>query len=240
MPANNSYKCYPNVAIAADPTLESYTAPGAAVTYGGQTLPADQGPCIYYFGNTGGALYYQSPNGTFTTPALGKVDDRQRRRAAAGQEGAAASRSPTASAYKASGTVELTAGGKLAATAKFSLQPKAKGSFKITFTRQGQAALRGQEDGQGRADLGRRERRLGLQLGSAVHRQVGQALTSSIRHDLLKRGAASRPRPSALWPTGRVGHGRPAGSARCRPSRRSRAARSDGATGRRPLSRTGR
>ena len=32
-----------------------------------------------------------------------------------------------ASAYKASGTVELTVGGKLAGTAKFSLQPKAQG-----------------------------------------------------------------------------------------------------------------
>ena len=72
--ANNSYKCYPNAAIAADPTLESYTAPGAVVIpTAARRLPADQGPCIYYYGNTGGALYYQSPNGTFTTPALGKV-----------------------------------------------------------------------------------------------------------------------------------------------------------------------
>ena len=52
---------------------ESYTQPGATVNYGGVSLAADQGPCIYYYGNTGGALYYQSPNGTFTTPKLGTV-----------------------------------------------------------------------------------------------------------------------------------------------------------------------
>lgn len=137
--ANNSYKCYPNNAIAADPTLESYTAPGAVVNYGGQTLPADQGPCIYYFGNTGGALYYQSPNGEFTTPAIGKV-----------LIGAKATTTATgakltianASAYKASGTVELTVGHKLAGIAKFSLQPKAKGSFKVVLTAKGKVALR--------------------------------------------------------------------------------------------------
>ncbi len=46
------------------------------------------------------------------------------------------------SAYKASGTVELTVGGKLAGTAKFSLQPKAKGDFKVVLTTKGKAALR--------------------------------------------------------------------------------------------------
>jgi hypothetical protein len=140
VPANNSYKCYPNVAIAADPTLNAYTAPGAVVNYGGQSLPADQGPCFYYYGNTGGALYYQSPNGTFTTPALGKV--------AIGAKATTVGKNTdlkitSASAYKASGTVELTVRGKLAGIAKFSLQPKAKGTFKVVLTARGKAAVKG-------------------------------------------------------------------------------------------------
>jgi hypothetical protein len=141
-PANNSYKCYPNAAIAADPTLESYTAPGAVVTYGGQSLAADQGPCIYYYGDTGGALYYQSPNGTFTTPALGKVT--------IGAKATTVGKNTdlkitSASAYKASGTVDLTVGGKLAGTAKFTLQPKAKGEFKVVLTARGKAAVKGKK-----------------------------------------------------------------------------------------------
>jgi len=139
-PANNSYKCYPNVAIAADPTLAAYTAAGATVTYGGQTLPADQGPCIYYYGNTGGALYYQSPNGEFTTPAIGKV----KIGAKATVSGTSASITVTdSSAYKAGGTIDLLDGKKLAGTAKFSLQPKGSGSFKIKLTAKGKKALSG-------------------------------------------------------------------------------------------------
>jgi hypothetical protein len=138
-PANNSYKCYPNVAIAADPTLAAYTAPGATVNYGGQTLAADQGPCIYYYGNTGGALYYQSPNGEFTTPAIGKVTIG----AKATVTGTSAAVTVTdSSAYKAGGTIDLLDGKKLAGTAKFSLQPKAKGSFKVKLTAKGKKALR--------------------------------------------------------------------------------------------------
>jgi hypothetical protein len=138
-PANNSYKCYPNVAIAADPTLAAYTAPGATVNYGGQTLAADQGPCIYYYGNTGGALYYQSPNGEFTTPAIGKV----KIGAKATVSGTSAAVTVTdSSAYKAGGTLELLDGKKLAGTAKFSLQPKGKGSFKIKLTAKGKTALK--------------------------------------------------------------------------------------------------
>ena len=46
------------------------------------------------------------------------------------------------SAYKASGTVELTVGGKLAGTAKFGLQPNGKRTFKVALTAKGKAALR--------------------------------------------------------------------------------------------------
>jgi hypothetical protein len=137
-PANNSYKCYPNVAIAADPTLATYTAPGATVNYGGQTLPADQGPCIYYYGNTGGALYYQSPNGEFTTPALGTV----KIGAKATATGSTAAVTVTdKSAYKAAGTLDLLVGKKLVGTVKFSLQPHASGSFKAKLTSKGKKAL---------------------------------------------------------------------------------------------------
>ncbi len=139
-PANNSYKCYPNAAIALDPTLESLTAPGAVVTYGGQSLAADQGPCKYYYGNTAGAFYYQSPNGTFSTPALGKVAIGPK--ATTTGKGAELTIADV-SAYKASGTVELTVGGKLAGAAKFRLQPKSKGSFKVVLTAKGKAAVRG-------------------------------------------------------------------------------------------------
>lgn len=138
--ANNSYKCYPNNAIAADPTLAAYTAPGATVNYGGQTLPADQGPCIYYYGDTGGALYYQSPNGEFTTPAIGKV----KIGAKATVSGSSASVTVTdKSAYKASGTIELLDGRKLAGTAKFRLKPEGSGSFRIKLTAKGKKALAG-------------------------------------------------------------------------------------------------
>jgi hypothetical protein len=134
VPANNSYKCYPNNAIASDPTLASYVVPGATVNYGGQSLAADQGPCIYYYGDTGGALYYQSPNGMFSTPALGSLKIAKN----------ASSGSLTitdSSAYKASGAVELTVGKKLAGTAKFRLQPNGKGSFKIKLTSAGKKAM---------------------------------------------------------------------------------------------------
>jgi hypothetical protein len=141
-PANNSYKCYPNVAIEDDPTLAGYLAPGATVTYGGQALPADQGPCIYYYGDTGGATYYQSPNGEFATRALGKVKIGAKAlvKMVKGKE------TPwltvtSASAYRAAGTLYLTVGGKLAGTAKFNVQPKAKATAKITLTSKGRKAL---------------------------------------------------------------------------------------------------
>jgi len=137
--ANNSYKCYPNSAIANDPTLAGYTQPGATVNYGGVSLPADQGPCIYYYGDTGGALYYQSPNGTFTTPKLGTVKIAKKAMVTGSKVTLGVRDS---SAYKASGTIDLTVRGKVAGTARFSLQARAKGSAKVKLTAKGRTALR--------------------------------------------------------------------------------------------------
>ncbi len=146
-PTNNSYKCYPNVAIAADPTLAAYTAPGAQVNYGGTAIAADQGTCIYYYGNTGGQTYYQSGMGTFTTPKLGSVNIQASAKITKTGKGLAAK--PTAaslvlanaSGFKASGSVKLTAGGKLAGTAKFSIQAHVKATVKIALTAAGKTAL---------------------------------------------------------------------------------------------------
>jgi len=136
--AQTNPKCYPNAAIAADPTLNGYTLPGATVTYGGQTLPADQGPCIYYYGNTGGAFYYQSPNGTFTTPKLGTVKIAKKATVTGSKVTLGVTDSST---YKASGTIDLTVRGKLAGTAKFTLKPHAKGTAKVTLKAKGKTAL---------------------------------------------------------------------------------------------------
>ncbi len=138
--ANNSYKCYPNVAIAADPTLESYVQSGATVNYGGQSLPASQGPCIYYYGNTGGALYYQSPNGEFTTPKLGTLTI-GKSAVVVGKKGAVAIANK--STYKASGTVQLTTKrGKVLANGKFSLQASKVGKITLALTNAGVTAAK--------------------------------------------------------------------------------------------------
>ena len=72
--ANPKYSCLPDSVIAQDPTLASYTASTNVTTPDGVTVgDALQGPCIYYYGDTGGALYYYSPAGEFKTPKLGTV-----------------------------------------------------------------------------------------------------------------------------------------------------------------------
>jgi hypothetical protein len=135
--ANPSDKCYPNVAIAQDPTLAGYnaatqiTALNAAVPPVLAAAPGLQGPCIYYYGNTGGQLYYQSPNGTFSTPKLGNLT--------IGKTAIVLGKKATVtigngSPYKASGTLQLTTkAGKVLANGKFALAASQK-SGKVTFT----------------------------------------------------------------------------------------------------------
>lgn len=136
-PANNSYKCYPNAAIAADPTLSSYTT-STMITYGGQTLPAIQAPCTYYYGNTGGAITYQSPLGEFTTPKLGKLVIAHSAKVTGSSATLAIS---NASAFKASGTIQLTKGSATLASAKFGLAANGKAVVKLKLTAKGRKAL---------------------------------------------------------------------------------------------------
>ena len=151
------------------------------------SLAADQGPCIYYYGNTGGALYYQSPNGTFTTPKLGTVKIAKKAMVTGSKITLGVTDS---SAYKASGTIDLTVGGKLAGTAKFSLQPSAKGTAKVNLTAKGRTALGKGQTVKSRSGLSDRECDLDLQLGSDVVGQVGQALGQSSTCSQLSGGAA--------------------------------------------------
>ena len=113
-----------------------YTAPGAVVNYGGQIAARPT--------RVRASTTTATPVARCTTRA--PTERSRRRRSARSQSAprrppparAQSSRSTDVSAYKASGTVELTVGGKLAGTAKFSLQPKAKGSLQGGTDGQGQ------------------------------------------------------------------------------------------------------
>lgn len=102
---NPTYKCYPEAAIAADPTLSSYNS-STEITFDGTTAPAIQGTCTYYYGNTSGALVYQSTVGTFRTPSLGKITFGG---TALVTRGTAADTVTDYSSEPASGSVQLTA-----------------------------------------------------------------------------------------------------------------------------------
>jgi hypothetical protein len=135
---NPTYKCYPDAAIAEDPTLASYTS-STQITYGGTTAPAIQGPCVYFYGNTGGALYYTSPTGKFKTPALGKL--KIAAKASVGKSTAVVTVT-NASSYKAGGTIELTGkGGKELASGKFSVSANVKGEAKLKLTAAGKKLI---------------------------------------------------------------------------------------------------
>lgn len=135
---NPTYKCYPDAAIAEDPTLASYTS-SSQITYGGTTAPEIQGPCVYFYGNTGGALYYTSPTGQFTTPALGKLNISAK---ASVSQSKAVLTVTDASGYKAGGNIELTtSGGKELASGNFSLAANVKGAVTLKLTAAGKKLI---------------------------------------------------------------------------------------------------
>lgn len=127
-PQNPTDECYPNVAIAKDKTLSSYTAT-TMITADGTSAAALQGQCVYYYGNASGALTYQSPVGRFTTPKIGKLT--------VGRSAQVSGRSATVSfandsAYKASGSIALAdKQGNQLASGKFAMKPG--GSQKVTL-----------------------------------------------------------------------------------------------------------
>jgi hypothetical protein len=135
---NPTYKCYPDAAIAEDPTLASYTSSNQ-ITYGGTTAPEIQGPCVYFYGNTGGALYYTSPTGQFTTPALGKLNISAK---ASVSQSKAVLTVTDASGYKAGGNIELTtSSGKELASGNFSLAANVKGAVTLKLTAAGKKLI---------------------------------------------------------------------------------------------------
>jgi hypothetical protein len=135
---NPTYKCYPDAAIAEDPTLASYNS-STQISYGGTVAPAIQGSCQYIYGNTGGASPYVSPNGEFQTPALGKLNIGAK--ASASQSKALLAVTNT-SAYKAGGNIELTtSGGKELASGNFTLGADAKGSVTLKLTAAGKKLI---------------------------------------------------------------------------------------------------
>jgi hypothetical protein len=150
---NPTYKCYPIAAIKQDAVLNGYyqaylagqnpqvSYPNNSAANGGTVTsqPAIQGPCIYYFGDTGGAIYYQSPLREFTTPALGKLSIA----GVAKVTGQKVTDTITdKSAYKASGTIELTTSkGKTLATGKFAMQPEKTDVVTLKLTSAGKSAV---------------------------------------------------------------------------------------------------
>ncbi len=99
--ASPSYSCLPDAYVA------EYDASATV-----------QGPCVYQYGNNSGVDFYQSPNGTFTTPPLGKL---MISRAATVSGAKAMLRVTDQSSFRASGEVELELGGHPVASAKFGL-----------------------------------------------------------------------------------------------------------------------
>jgi hypothetical protein len=135
---NPTYKCYPDAAIAEDPTLSSYTS-STQITYDGTTAAAIQGPCVYLYGNTGGGLYYTSPTGEFRTPALGKLNISAKASVSASKALVIVT---DASGYKAGGNIELTGkGGKELASGNFSLRANVKGEVTLKLTAAGQKLI---------------------------------------------------------------------------------------------------
>ncbi len=119
------------------------TVSGGVVSSGSTTpqttpQPEIQGACVYIFGNVSGIDYNTSPTGVFTTPKLGNL--------VIGRSATVSGKSATVkisdkSAYKASGTLELTTkSGKALGTGKFSLSPEKSGVVTIKLTASGTKA----------------------------------------------------------------------------------------------------
>jgi hypothetical protein len=147
---NPTYACYPIPYIAQNAYLQTLTPTGtvsggltAPVPAGGvaQTTPEPEidGPCIYYYGNPSGADTYTSPIGMFTTPALGRLAVSS----VAAVNGTKATLSVTdKSAYKASGTIELTtSSGKELASGKFGIKAEQTVKVKLSLTGTGKTDL---------------------------------------------------------------------------------------------------
>ncbi len=130
-PANPTDVCLPNAAIAQDKTLSGYTA-STSIAVDGTTAAALEGSCIYYYGDPSGGINYQSPNGEFTTPALGRL--------AIGRNAKVKGRVATVkvtdnSTYNASVQLELDdSDGNVLATGKFGLRPGWSVNVKLQLT----------------------------------------------------------------------------------------------------------
>jgi hypothetical protein len=142
---NPSYSCFPLAYVAATSPYSGYsttgTLSGGITATGGpaQTNPEPQiqGPCVYYYG--GGANYYLSPIGSFTTPALGAVTF------TAGSVTAtkAVVRVTDASVEDARGSVEFDYKGKSIGSSTFILAAKNTKPLTLTLTSYGKTLLSG-------------------------------------------------------------------------------------------------
>ena len=121
--ASPSYSCYPTAYVTA------YLASDAV-----------QGPCIYQYGNLSGVDFYQSPNGEFTTPAIGAIAFG----ASAKVNGHSALLTVTdRSGFAARGKVQLKIGGSTIATGKLNIPAHGTRTLSLTLSGKGaQAAER--------------------------------------------------------------------------------------------------
>jgi hypothetical protein len=165
---NPTYSCYPNAYIAAVSPYNGYTPTGTlsgGITATGgpaQTTPQPeiQGPCVYYYG--GGANYYDSAVGSFTTPSLGKVLVANGKITAAKKivtktsTKVVAKKKVTTKSYttvlsnikgsvvvedqsveKAAGSLQLTYAGKLVGSARFAVSAQATKTVALSLTAYG-------------------------------------------------------------------------------------------------------
>jgi hypothetical protein len=127
--ATPSYSCLPDAYVA------EYDA-GDAV----------QGPCIYQFGNASGIDFYQSPNGEFTTPKLGKLGVGTSAKVVGRT---AMLRVADQSGFRATGKIQLKLGGRVLASSKFNLAAHAARTLDLKLSGKGVKAA----EPQGKAKL---------------------------------------------------------------------------------------